>query len=122
MNRPSLLLLVDAIACVGLTALALAVAATADTADLLGVGAAVLVVAGLALGAYAVEAALVARRPTRGALAAIAAVNVAFALAVAVGGLALDPNALGAALVVALTAVCLAVAGIVLALRTRVLA
>jgi hypothetical protein len=122
MTRPSLLLVVDATACVALSAVAFVVAATADTTDLLGVSTAVLVVLGVALGVYAVEAGLVSRRPTRAALRGIAVVNVAFALIVAVGGIAVEPNALGAVLVAVLAAVCLAVAGLVLALRTRVLA
>ena len=110
------LLVVDAAGCLVLGATGLLGAGTLDT--VLGVPAALLVVTGLALLGYAVEAGLVARRPTRGGLLGLAAVNAAFAagaLALLVAG---SPTGWGTVVAVALTAVSVAVAD-VLALGAR---
>jgi hypothetical protein len=104
------LLAVDAAGCLALGATGLSAAGALDA--VLGVPTALLVVTGLALLAYAVEAALVARRPSRGGLLGLAAVNAVFAagaLALLVAG---SLTGWGTVVAVALTVVSVAVADV----------
>jgi hypothetical protein len=104
------LLAVDAAGCLALGATGLLAAGALDA--VLGVPAALLVVTGLALLGYAVEAALVARRPSRGGLLGLAAVNAVFAagaLALLVAG---SLTGWGTVVAVALTGVSVAVADV----------
>lgn len=109
------LLTVDAIGCLALGVVGVAAAGALE--ELLGADEIVLVVVGLALLAYAVEAAFVARRPDRRGLLVLALLNAGFALGAAVVAVTAGLTGYGVAVAVALAAVSLVVAELLMIAR-----
>lgn len=107
-----LLLRVDAAAC-GLFGLLAVVAAGAVTGPL-DAPTPLLVVGGLVLLVYAVEAAFVARRPTRGWLLALAGVNGAFAAGCVIAVVTASLSGAGVAIALGLAGVSVAMAEVLL--------